>query len=157
MRGRLLLVVLWGLGILAGCGGDVTNDPAYHFASMAGSRWKLKTPIALGGKGSSDNICTERYASEFAAGTADLGKFSGSAEFPVVGILPSGTIVRVDRLEHRGGDFGGYYVTLVVETGKYTGKTIVAPEQLFIPNEFMDVHKAPTKTWAVNPDNLEKP
>jgi len=155
---RTTLIVVLIATLLIGCGRrDVTSDPSYGFGSLAGSKWKLKVPIAIERNGIGD-VCTDKYAAEFAAGSADLNKFSGGDD-PVVGILPSGTVIRVDRLEDRGGSNGGMDVFFSVLSGKHTGETIrsISPEDIILPNTFITPGKSNTKSWAVDPDKLEKP
>jgi len=125
---------------------------------MAGSRWKLKVPVAISrlpdgtlwGYG-----CSASYASAFVTGTADVHAFGTDT---IVDILPLGTEIQFDRLEWKGGEVGRYTIWISVHSGKHTGKKLLAPQlDLFLDNQFLEPGKSRVLNWVVNPDKLEKP
>ena len=157
---RLLFFMLFTMVIACGCkqgNQNVTKDPAYKFATMAGTMWRLKTPIALEHINPTDvgwgRVCSEDYAREFAAGKADPKKFA----FSIVGIVPSGTTFQINGLRTGDAEMGGVFVIITFQNGKYKGNVIEAPEELFLPNDYLTPGKSCPRTWAVNPENLEQP
>ena len=152
MHKAILVAVVAYAVLLAGCEEqNVTTVPAYHFAAVAGTTWKTRVPVVLE-PGPRGMICTEEYASSFAAGKADRRALGGN----VTDVLPTGTLIRIDSLINNGGSLGGQRVEVTVQSGKRAGTQFVAPHELFMPNQFLGGPDEPA-TWAVNPKVLEKP
>jgi hypothetical protein len=109
---------------------DVTFDPKYGFAKMAGSTWKAKVELAVG------EMTTRTYILAPEDFDPSNPKYVGSPPPKVLARLPVGTSLRFERLMKDNVDFQGVRVVGALSDGSFSGKTLyisihqIPPSQL---------------------------
>jgi hypothetical protein len=138
------------VAIAFGCGhADKTNDPSLHFVPLAKSKWQLQTPVAIQkiDRELKGYICSDEYEEAFRQGKADRSAFG--LQFPITAVLPKGTTISIESLINRGGDIGGYYVEFSV-VGDNIAEKVEAPDEFFMPNDFLSPNMSFPRTWKIN-------
>ncbi|HXC35636.1 MAG TPA: hypothetical protein VNV43_07145 [Candidatus Acidoferrales bacterium] len=133
---------------------DVTKDPRYYFLSFAGTIWRTKTQTAI--------IKAKLYTGEQAIALVPRDafdrtdpKYRPAPGMQLVTVVPSGALVRIDRLLQDNGIGSPVYViaSLDYETNCQTTNLYLDAE--FLANNSFFRGPATLHRWGVNSNLLE--
>lgn len=142
--------------ILGGCGAsktDVTHSPRYKFSTFAGTVWRTKVKLSM--------TDVKEYTGAhhlYLLAPDSLDPASAHYLNPnidrVVGMLPAGTRIRIERLWLYNGEARQFLVTASLDDGAYPKKVVYVNWTLLASNIFLG-GKSMSRTWGVNPKYLE--
>ena len=75
----------------------------------------------------------------------------------LIAVLPVGTVIRIERLMHDNGAWGGVQVTASVKDETNAQRTVFLDELLLANNKHINLGPTTSTNWGVNPEMLEKP
>ena len=159
----LILAVIAAL-FLSGCKPsetNVTDSSRYHFASFAGTAWTTKVKMELADVKEYNGV-GHLYIFVSHATDPKSTEYRPPSLWHIVGSVPVGTRIRVERLMFDNGEGSLLWVTASLDSpdlGAYYGR-VVYLDNLLLPNRFIPAYTPPgspplTKAWAVNPKYLE--
>lgn len=135
---------------------DVTFDPHYGFAPIAGTVWKTRAELAVI---ESDNLRLQQMGSLtrelYRKALADP-KFRDGGQ-RVLAILPPGTRVRIERLVDIRGSLGLKIVHGSLLDSPFAGKDMTISDALFLENDITSPGRSLPRRWEVSPEFLEPP
>ena len=138
-------------------GTDVSSDAYYNFSSFAGTVWETKVKLAL--------IDIKRYSNEHVLGLfppevfdPTHPRYSPIKDMKMNSVLPIGTRLRIEKLIHDSGVWGGVWVTATLKNDTNSIKKIFfdVDPTLLAKNQFIWAGSSTSTNWGVNPDMLEK-
>jgi hypothetical protein len=154
---RIITLVMIA-SLLMGCGRpatDVTSSPEYNFVPFAGSVWRTKVKTALADI-KPGSISTRLHLIAPEHFDPAHPKYRPIAQSQIIAELPPGTRLRIDRLMKNNRNWGGVWVTAVLEDGIHSGKTVHLSNYLLAKNRFVWAGWSDSKEWGADPDMLEK-
>lgn len=134
---------------------DISSSAAYNFSSFAGATWNTKVKLGLvelqdyRGRRVMTLVSPQHF-------DPTHPKYTPPPGMHVIAAVPAGARLRIDRLMQDNGNWGGVWVTGVLDEGTSSQKVVNIDTTLLAKNKFIWMGSSSSTNWDVNSEMFGK-